>query len=67
MVDLLITVVIAGLICYLLWWFISFIGLPAPFDKVARVVVALFALIFLLNLLSGIGGGEQFFNMRWRH
>lgn len=57
LVALLITLVIAGLICYLLWWFVGYIGLPAPFDKVARVIVALVALIFLINLLLSLGGG----------
>jgi ABC-type multidrug transport system permease subunit len=65
MIDLLITLVIAGLIFYLLFWFIGYIGLPAPFDKVARVIVALVALVFLLNLLTGLGGHE-FINWRTR-
>jgi hypothetical protein len=63
MIELLITLVIAGLVFYLLFWFIGYIGLPAPFDKVARVIIALIALVFLLNLLSGFGGHE-FFNWR---
>ncbi len=63
MIDLLITLVVAGLIFYLLFWFISFVGLPAPFDKVAKVIIALAALIFLLNLLTGLGG-HQFINWR---
>ena len=52
----LITLVIVGLICWLCWWFISYIGLPAPFDKVARVLIALLALIFLINFLLGLTG-----------
>lgn len=56
LLSLLVTLVVVGLICYLLWWFIGYIGLPAPFDKVARVLVALVALIFLINLLLGISG-----------
>lgn len=28
-----------GLICYLLWWLIGYLALPAPFDKVARAIV----------------------------
>lgn len=63
--DLLVTLVIGGLVVYLLFWFIGYIGLPAPFDKVARVIVALVALVFLLNLLTGLGGHE-FFNWRLR-
>lgn len=56
LISLLVTLVVVGLICYLLWWFIGYIGLPAPFDKVARVIVALIALIFLLNVLMSMIG-----------
>ena len=56
LLSLLVTLVIVGLICYLLWWFVGYIGLPAPFDKVARVIVALIALIFLLNVLLSMMG-----------
>ena len=52
----LITLVVVGIICWLLWWFISYIGLPEPFSKVARVLVALVALIFLINFLLGLTG-----------
>ncbi len=62
LLSLLVTLVIGGLIFYLIWWFLSYIGLPAPFDKVARVVVGLAALIFLLDLLLGMSGHPIF---RW--
>ena len=52
----LITLVVVGLICWLVWWFISYVGLPEPFAKVARVLVALVALIFLINFLLGLTG-----------
>ena len=54
--GLLVTLVIAGLIAYLFWWFIGFVGLPPPFDKVARVIVALVVLVFLVDLLLRVGG-----------
>ena len=56
LVSLLVTLVVAGLICWLLWWFIDFIGLPEPFNKVARALIALVALVFLLNVLLGLAG-----------
>lgn len=52
----LIFLVIAGLICWLLWWFISYIGLPEPFNKIARVLVALVAVVLLINFLLGLVG-----------
>jgi hypothetical protein len=51
--GILLSLVIVGLICYLLWWLIGYIALPAPFDKVARVLVAVFAVIYIIGLLTG--------------
>lgn len=56
LISLLITLVVAGLIFWLLWWFLGVCGLPEPFNKVARIIIALFAVVFLLNLLLGMGG-----------
>jgi hypothetical protein len=52
----LITLVIVGCIFWLCWWFVGYIGLPEPFNKVARVVIGLVALIFLINFLLGFIG-----------
>ena len=57
LIGLLITLVILGLIFYAIWWFIGYIALPAPFDKVARVLVALVALIVIIDILLSIQGG----------
>lgn len=56
LLTLLVTLVIAGLIFWLIWWFIDYIGLPEPFSKVARVIVGLAALVFLIDLLMGLNG-----------
>lgn len=56
LVNVLITLIVVGLICGLLWWLISYIGLPAPFDKVCRIVVALIAVIFICNALLALTG-----------
>ncbi len=55
LIGLLVMVVVVGLVCYLLWWLIGYIGLPAPFDKVARVIIALIAVIWLLDMVFGLG------------
>lgn len=58
LLNVLITVIVVGLIAWLLWWLISYIGLPAPFDKVARVLVAIVVVIFLINaILQATGQG----------
>lgn len=56
LVQLLIQLVVVGLIAWLLIWFLGWVGLPEPFAKVARVVIGLVILVFLINLLLGIGG-----------
>lgn len=56
LVSLLITLVVAGLIFWLLWWLLRVVGLPEPFNKVATVILAVVAVLFLINLLLGLGG-----------
>ena len=66
LLHLLIQIIVVGLVCYLLWWLIGYVGLPAPFDKVARIVVAVVAVIFLLNIVMGLGGATgHVVNFRW--
>lgn len=55
-ISLIIWLVIVGMIFWLLWWFLGYVGLPEPFNKVARVLIGLIALILLLYLLLGMLG-----------
>lgn len=52
-----ILIVVLGLVFWLVWWFIGYVGLPEPFNKVARVIVALVALVVVIDLLLGFIGG----------
>lgn len=63
LVEALVSLVVVGLIVWLLLWFIGYIGLPAPFDKVAKVLIALFAVVFLINALLGLTDNAF---IRWR-
>ncbi len=56
LLTLLVTLVIAGLIFWLIWWFLDYVGIPEPFNKVARVIIGLAALVFLIDLLMGMNG-----------
>ena len=56
LISLLITVIIVGLTFWLLMWAIGSIGIPEPFNKVARVIVILAAVLYLLDVLLGLGG-----------
>lgn len=55
-IEALIWVIAIGLICWLVWWLISFAGLPEPFNKVARVIVACVAVVFLINVILTLAG-----------
>lgn len=63
LLGLLVTLIVAGLVCWLVWWLIGYVGLPEPFNKVARVIVAVIAVLFLVNVLLGMTGTPLF---RWR-
>lgn len=56
LIHLLITVVVLGLIFYVIWWAIGYFAIPEPFNKVIRVVVGLIALIILISLLLSLLG-----------
>jgi heme A synthase len=53
LISLLVTVVVLGLVFWLLWWLIGVIGLPEPFNKVATVLIALIAVVILLGIVFG--------------
>jgi len=63
LVHILIQILIVGGVCWLLWWLIGYIGLPEPFNKIARVIIAVVAVLFLINLLLGLGGTPL---VRWK-
>lgn len=56
LVHLLVWIIIVGCIFGLLWWLIGFVGLPEPFNKIARVAVAVIAVLLLINVLLGLVG-----------
>jgi hypothetical protein len=53
LLSLLVTIVIVGLVFWLLWYLLGVIGLPEPFSKVATVILALAAVIYLIGLITG--------------
>lgn len=60
LVEIVIYLVVVGLILWCIWWFIAYVGLPEPFNKIARVLVALVALVIVVNLLLGLVGTPVF-------
>jgi hypothetical protein len=52
-IALLVTLIIWGLIFWLLWWALGIIGLPEPFAKVATVILVLAAVLVIIGILTG--------------
>lgn len=55
-VSVLFTIIIVGLVFWLLWWLVDYLALPAPFNKVARVILAVAAVFILISLLLSLVG-----------
>jgi hypothetical protein len=58
--ELVIYLVVVGLIFWVIWWFLGYVGVPEPFNKVIRVILGLVALIIVINLLLGLIGNPLF-------
>ena len=52
-IALLISLVIWGIIFYVLWWGLGKIGLPEPFNEAAVFLLVLATIIVLVGLLMG--------------
>jgi len=56
LVSLLITILVLGLIIWLILYVLSIIPLPEPFGQVARIIVIVIGVIFLIKILLGVSG-----------
>lgn len=56
LVRVVVYLVVFGLIFWLLWWLISYCALPEPFNKVARVILAVAAVLLIISVLLGLAG-----------
>lgn len=63
LVVLVVQLIILGVVFSLLWWLIDQAGLPQPFAKAARVVLACVAVLIVCGLLLGLTGGPAL--IRW--
>jgi uncharacterized membrane protein YwzB len=62
LINLLVQLVIGGLILAIIWWALAQFALPEPFAKIAKVLVVLFVVVWLINLLLTLGGHSL---VRW--
>lgn len=49
-------VVAMGVVFWLLWWLCDYVKIPEPFNKVVRIILAVAAVILLINLIMGLVG-----------
>lgn len=56
MIHAVVWLLIGGLIFWLLNWLIDYCAVGEPFNKIAKVVVAIVAVIFVINALLTIAG-----------
>ncbi len=60
LVEFVIMLLVAGLIFWLLTWLIGYIGVAEPFAKIAKAVVAIVAVLFVINALLSLTGHRVF-------
>jgi hypothetical protein len=56
MMAILITIFIAVVIVGLLYWLITFLPLPAPFDQIARGILVIGLILFIIVELWSLRG-----------
>jgi heme A synthase len=61
MVSVIVYLIVAGLVFWLLWWLIGYVGLPEPFRKIANVVLAIAAVLVIIGILLSLVSGQQVF------
>jgi hypothetical protein len=57
MLSLLITILVVCIIFSLIWWVFTQLPLPAPFAQIARVVIVVLFVVWLLYILIPLAGG----------
>lgn len=60
LVHVLLVLIVVGLIFWLLWFLIGYVGLPEPFNKLARVVLMVFAVLICIAVLLSLVGVVTF-------
>jgi uncharacterized membrane protein YtjA (UPF0391 family) len=56
LVSIVIYLCVVGGVVWLLMWLVDYVGLPAPFNKVAKIVIMVFVVLALISLLLGFTG-----------
>jgi len=55
-INAVIWLIIAAVVFWLISWLISYIGVPEPFNKVIRVILAILAVVICINAILTLVG-----------
>lgn len=58
LVNTLVWVILAGLVFWLAVWLVDYCKTPEPFNRVLKVIIAVIAFLFLVNVLLGLVGKQ---------
>lgn len=56
LVTFVITILIVGVVFWLLTWLVAYVGVAEPFSKVLKAVIAVVAVIFVIKALLDLTG-----------
>ena len=56
LISLLVTILVIGLVCWLILYVIDQLPLPAPFGQVARIIVIVVGVLLLIRVLLSLTG-----------
>lgn len=64
LIGFLISLLILCLVVGVIFWILSLLPIPQPFLNIAKAVVAIICLIWLLGMLPGLGYAHPFYPYR---
>lgn len=64
LISLLISVLIIGLVVWIVFYLLSLLPIPQPFLNVAKVIVVLICLLWVLGMLPGLGWSHPLYLYR---
>lgn len=56
LVNVVVWIIVVGVIAGLLFWLIDYAGMPAPFNKVAKIILMIVCVLCLINALLMLVG-----------
>lgn len=61
MVTTVVYLIIIGVVFGLLWWLIEYCGIPEPFHKAGRVILAVLVVLCVIGILLSLVSGQPLF------